>query len=67
MAIEENDFREDECQIENEEDIGNLDQNQFAAAVVSGNDWTTETYSLTQIFRGEMLGIRAVKADLLNL
>lgn len=53
MTIEENDFREDEYQIENEEDIGNLDQNLFSAAVVSGNDWTTETI-INQINKGNI-------------
>jgi len=53
VTIEENDFREDEFQIENEEDIGNLDQNFFSAAVVSGNDWTTETI-INQINKGNI-------------
>ncbi|MGZ8225662.1 MAG: DUF262 domain-containing protein [Methylococcaceae bacterium] len=53
MLIEDEDFREDELQIENEEDIGNLDQNLFSPAGVSGNDWTTETI-ISQIKKGNI-------------
>lgn len=74
MKTEEYEFLEDETQLENEEDIGALDQNSFSMAVVSGNDWTTETiinqinkgtiYNLIQLFKGEMHGIKSVKVDL---
>jgi hypothetical protein len=53
MTIEENDFIEDENQIENEDDIGGLDQNLFSNAVVSGNDWTAETI-INQINKGNI-------------
>lgn len=53
MTIEENDFIEDEYQIENEDDIGGLDQNLFSNAVVSGNDWTAETI-ISQINKGNI-------------
>lgn len=43
MTIEDSIFREDESQLELDEDIGLLDQNLFSSAVLSGNDWTTET------------------------
>jgi hypothetical protein len=53
VTIEEYEFREDENQIENEDDIGSLEQDLFSAAVVSGNDWTTETI-INQINKGNI-------------
>jgi hypothetical protein len=53
VTIEENDFIEYENQIENEDDIGGLDQNLFSNAVVSGNDWTAETI-INQINKGNI-------------
>lgn len=47
-------FREDEEQLESDEDIGSLDQVSFSSAVVSGNDWTTETL-LNQINKGNII------------
>jgi len=43
MAEDERLFFEEEDQRETEADIGDLDQSLFSSAVVSGNDWTTET------------------------
>jgi len=54
MAEEESDFLEEENQRETEEDIVDLDQSQFSSAVVSGNDWTTETL-INQINKGNIL------------
>lgn len=54
MAEEESDFLEEEDQRETEEDIVDLDQSQFSSAVVSGNDWTTETL-INQINKGNIL------------
>lgn len=48
-----NEFFEDENQSENDEDIGDVDQNDFSAAVVSANDWTTETL-INQINKGNI-------------
>jgi hypothetical protein len=47
-------FKEDEEQLETDEDIGSLDQISFSSAVVSGNDWTTETL-LNQINKQNIL------------
>lgn len=47
-------FKEDENQLESEEDIGSLDQKSFSNAVLSGNDWTTETI-INQINKGNIL------------
>ena len=47
-------FKEDEEQLESDQDIGLLDQGSFSSAVVSGNDWTTETL-LNQINKGNIL------------
>ncbi|MDN7135221.1 DUF262 domain-containing protein [Pseudidiomarina terrestris] len=47
-------FKEDEDQLELEGDIGCLDQRSFSSAVVSANDWTTETL-LNQIDKGNIL------------
>lgn len=46
-------FSEDEKQLESDEDIASLDQDSFSSAVVSGNDWTTETL-LNQINKGNI-------------
>lgn len=43
MSAEDQEFIEEEDQRENEADIADLDQSLFSSAVVSGNDWTTET------------------------
>ncbi|MEY8198102.1 MAG: DUF262 domain-containing protein [Colwellia sp.] len=47
-------FIEDEEQQETDDDIRPLDQNSFSSAVVSGNDWTTETL-ISQIDKGNIL------------
>lgn len=47
-------FKEDEDQRESDEDIGPLNQAAFSSAVVSGNDWTTETL-LNQINKKNIL------------
>lgn len=47
-------FVEDESQLETDEDISSLNQNSFSSAVLSGNDWTTETI-LNQINKGNIL------------
>lgn len=54
MSDENIEFQEDEQQLELEEDIGSLDQSLFSSAVVSANDWTTETL-LNQINKGNIL------------
>ena len=54
MADEDRGFFEDEDQRENEADIADLDQSLFSSAVVSGNDWTTETL-INQINKGNIL------------
>lgn len=54
MADEERIFFEEEDQRETEEDIVDLDQSLFSSAVVSGNDWTTETL-INQINKGNIL------------
>lgn len=46
-------FSEDESQTESEEDIGQLEKTSFSGAVLSGNDWTTETI-ITQINKGNI-------------
>lgn len=48
-----NEFKEYENQLETDEDIGILDQKIFSTAVVSGNDWTTETI-INQIDKGNI-------------
>lgn len=53
MNNESAEFIEDESQLESEEDIDSLNQNSFSSAVVSGNDWTTETL-LNQINKGNI-------------
>lgn len=47
-------FLEDESQLESDEDINSLNQHTFSSAVLSGNDWTTETL-LNQINKGNIL------------
>ena len=47
------DFKEDESQIESDDDLGKLGQDSFSSAVLSGNDWTTETI-ITQINKGNI-------------
>lgn len=54
MAEEEKEFFEEEDQRETEADIADLDQSLFSSAVVSGNDWTTETL-INQINKGNIL------------
>jgi len=54
MIEEEKEFLEEEDQRETEEDLANLDQSLFPQAVVSGNDWTTETL-INQINKGNIL------------
>src|SRR5699024_7772964 len=54
MDKDERQFIEDEDQRETEEDIVGLDQALFSSAVVSGNDWTTETL-INQINKGNIL------------
>lgn len=54
LNTEAREFIEDENQKENEEDIAQLDQLSFSSAVVSGNDWTTETL-INQINKGNIL------------
>lgn len=54
MSDENIEFKEDEEQLESDEDIGSLDQISFSSAVVSGNDWTTETL-LNQINKQNIL------------
>lgn len=53
MSTEESEFIEDENQLETEEDIAGLDQVSFSQAVVSANDWTTETI-INQINKGNI-------------
>lgn len=53
MTINEAEFYEDEQQAESEDDLNNLDQQIFSSAVVSGNDWTTETI-INQINKGNI-------------
>jgi hypothetical protein len=48
------DFREDELQLENESDVSAPSEGSFSSAVVSGNDWTTETL-INQIDKGNIL------------
>lgn len=54
MAEDNKEFFEEEDQRESEEDIVDLDQSLFSSAVVSGNDWTTETL-INQINKGNIL------------
>lgn len=54
MTDEDGNFFEEEDQRENEADIIDLDQLSFSSAVVSGNDWTTETL-INQINKGNIL------------
>ncbi|MFO7578983.1 MAG: DUF262 domain-containing protein [Nitrosomonas halophila] len=54
MVDEDRGFFEEEDQRENEADIAGLDQSLFSSAVVSGNDWTTETL-INQINKGNIL------------
>ena len=53
MNPEDCEFIEDESQKETDEDIGYLDNSSFSSAVVSGNDWTTETI-INQINKGNI-------------
>lgn len=53
MNYENTEFKEDESQIESDEDVGLIEKDNFSAAVVSGNDWTTETL-LNQINKGNI-------------
>lgn len=53
MNSESNEFIEDETQLESEEDIESLEQSSFSKAVVSANDWTTETI-INQINKGNI-------------
>jgi hypothetical protein len=46
-------FEEDEGQLESDEDISNHSPETFSSAVVSGNDWTTETL-INQINKGNV-------------
>lgn len=46
-------FKEDENQIESDVDIVMPDQGSFSSAVLSGNDWTTETL-ISQINKGNI-------------
>jgi hypothetical protein len=46
-------FKEDENQIESDDDIVIPDQGSFSSAVLSGNDWTTETL-ISQINKGNI-------------
>lgn len=54
MSEQEKEFIEEEDQRETEADIADLDQSLFSLAVVSGNDWTTETL-INQINKGNIL------------
>lgn len=51
MTSEILEFIEDEDQLETDEDISPLESGDFSTAVVSGNDWTTETL-INQINQG---------------
>jgi len=51
--MESSEFEEDESQAERAEDIGELEQSSFSSAVLSGNDWTTETL-ISQITKGNI-------------
>lgn len=51
--MENQEFKEDESQIESDDDIGSPDSASFSTAVLSGNDWTTETI-ITQIDKGNI-------------
>lgn len=51
--MEQVEFKEYENQNENDEDISAVSQDSFSAAVLSGNDWTTETI-ITQINKGNI-------------
>lgn len=53
LNSESNEFIEDETQLESEEDIESLEQSSFSKAVVSANDWTTETI-INQINKGNI-------------
>ena len=53
MNSESHEFIEDETQLESEEDIEDLEQSSFSKAVVSANDWTTETI-INQINKGNI-------------
>lgn len=46
-------FKEDENQIESDDDVATPDQGSFSSAVLSGNDWTTETI-ISQINKGNI-------------
>ena len=51
--LEENTFNEVEDQVENLQDVENVSQKTVVEAVVSGNDWTTETI-ISQINKGNI-------------
>jgi len=51
--MEQIEFKEDENQIESDDDIASPDQGSFSSAVLSGNDWTTETI-INQINKGNI-------------
>lgn len=51
--MENTEFTEDERQIENDEDVGVLEQSTISSAVLSGNDWTVETI-VSQINKGNI-------------
>lgn len=53
LNSESHEFIEDETQLESEEDIESLEQSSFSKAVVSANDWTTETI-INQINKGNI-------------
>lgn len=53
LNLKDDEFSEDESQMETEDDIGELGQTNFSEAVVSGNDWTTETV-ISQINKGNI-------------
>ncbi len=54
MTSEILEFIEDEDQLETDEDMSPLESGDFSTAVVSGNDWTTETL-INQINKGNIL------------
>lgn len=51
--MEQTEFKEDENQVESDDDFATPDQSSFSSAVLSGNDWTTETI-ISQINKGNI-------------
>lgn len=51
--MEQTEFKEDENQVESDDDFATPDQASFSSAVLSGNDWTTETI-ISQINKGNI-------------